>query len=86
MDWWSFGVLLYEMLIGQSPFHGDDEDDLFHSICHDAPHYPRWIAKEAAACLSLVSKTTFNALVIYVVVLKLLPNTGHLLSSYRSKV
>ncbi|CAH1784212.1 unnamed protein product [Owenia fusiformis] len=54
VDWWSFGVLLYEMLIGQSPYHGDDEDDLFHSICHDTPHYPRWLSKEAASALSLL--------------------------------
>ncbi|XP_045153543.1 protein kinase C delta type [Echinops telfairi] len=47
VDWWSFGVLLYEMLIGQSPFHGDDEDELFESIRVDTPHYPRWITKEA---------------------------------------
>ncbi|TRY65794.1 hypothetical protein DNTS_014261 [Danionella cerebrum] len=47
VDWWSFGVLLYEMLIGQSPFQGDDEDELFESIRMDAPHYPRWITKEA---------------------------------------
>lgn len=47
MDWWSFGVLLYEMLIGQSPFHGDDEDELFESIRVDTPHYPRWITKES---------------------------------------
>uniref|UniRef100_A0A3P9P8Z0 Protein kinase C n=1 Tax=Poecilia reticulata TaxID=8081 RepID=A0A3P9P8Z0_POERE len=47
VDWWSFGVLLYEMLIGQSPFHGDDEDELFESIRVDTPHYPRWINKDA---------------------------------------
>ncbi|KAG9353229.1 hypothetical protein JZ751_017805 [Albula glossodonta] len=47
VDWWSFGVLVFEMLIGQSPFHGDDEDELFESIRMDTPHYPRWITKEA---------------------------------------
>uniref|UniRef100_A0AAR2IMS3 Protein kinase C n=1 Tax=Pygocentrus nattereri TaxID=42514 RepID=A0AAR2IMS3_PYGNA len=47
VDWWSFGVLVYEMLIGQSPFQGDDEDELFESIRMDVPHYPRWITKES---------------------------------------
>lgn len=54
VDWWSFGVLVYEMLIGQSPFQGDDEDELFESIRSDTPHYPRWITKEAKSLLELV--------------------------------
>lgn len=48
-------MLVYEMLIGQSPFQGDDEDELFESIRSDTPHYPRWITKEAKNLLELVT-------------------------------
>lgn len=48
-------MLVYEMLIGQSPFQGDDEDELFESIRSDVPHYPRWITKEAKSLLALVT-------------------------------
>uniref|UniRef100_A0A672HY79 Protein kinase C n=1 Tax=Salarias fasciatus TaxID=181472 RepID=A0A672HY79_SALFA len=51
VDWWSFGVLVYEMLIGQSPFQGDDEEELFEAIRTEFPHYPRWISKEAKSLL-----------------------------------
>ncbi|KAK7603515.1 hypothetical protein V9T40_003514 [Parthenolecanium corni] len=51
VDWWSFGILLYEMLIGQSPFSGSDEDQLFWSICHEQPQYPRYLSANAKAIL-----------------------------------
>ena len=51
----SFGVLLYEMLIGQSPFNGCDEDELFWSICNEQAYFPRFLSKEAKAILLLVS-------------------------------
>ncbi|XP_068171905.1 protein kinase C delta type-like [Antennarius striatus] len=54
VDWWSFGVLVYEMLIGQSPFQGDDEDELFESIRTETPLYPRSITKDSKSLIELL--------------------------------
>lgn len=35
------------MLVGQSPFHGQDEEELFQSIRMDSPFYPRWLQRDA---------------------------------------
>lgn len=42
------------MLIGQSPFSGMDEDELFWSICNEIPWFPNYITKEALECLTAV--------------------------------
>jgi novel protein kinase C delta type len=52
VDFWSFGVLMYEMLVGQSPFHGEGEDELFDAILNERPYFPKSLGKEAAKCLS----------------------------------
>ena len=60
VDWWSFGVLLYEMLIGQSPFQGDNEDELYRSILNDTPFYPRYVQQPAVSCITQVSSCFFT--------------------------
>ena len=47
VDWWAFGILLYEMMAGHPPFQGEDEEDLFTSIANNEVRYPRIWSKEA---------------------------------------
>ncbi|KAJ7459690.1 protein kinase C1 [Mycena latifolia] len=51
VDWWAFGVLTYEMLLGQSPFRGDDEDEIFDAILEDEPLYPITMPRDAVSIL-----------------------------------
>ncbi|XP_053523761.1 serine/threonine-protein kinase N3 isoform X4 [Artibeus jamaicensis] len=53
VDWWGLGVLLYEMLVGECPFPGDTEEEVFDCIVNaDAP-YPRFLSSQG---LELIQK------------------------------
>ncbi|KAI9140889.1 hypothetical protein BKA69DRAFT_1038888 [Paraphysoderma sedebokerense] len=57
VDWWAFGVLIYEMLLGQSPFRGDDEDEIFASILEDEVLYPITMSRDAVSiCQRLLTR------------------------------
>ncbi|KAF0031866.1 hypothetical protein F2P81_016421 [Scophthalmus maximus] len=53
VDWWGLGVLVYEMLVGESPFPGDDEEEVFDSIVNDDVCFPRFLSPES---VSLIQK------------------------------
>ena len=70
VDWWAFGVLMYEMLLGQSPFRGDDEDEIFDAILEDEPLYPITMPRDAVSILQKVMSSNkllqfFNILIHY---------------------
>ncbi|KAK9480024.1 Serine/threonine kinase [Lipomyces japonicus] len=51
VDWWAFGVLIYQMILGQSPFRGDDEQEIFGAILTDEPLYPVHMARNSVSIL-----------------------------------
>lgn len=39
-DWWSLGILLYEMSIGKSPFFDSNIEKMYHKIQNDPLVFP----------------------------------------------
>jgi len=57
VDWWTFGILMFEMLFGHTPYKGKSQDDTFNHILDgelkfpDHPYHP-----VSSHCKSLIKK------------------------------
>eukprot|EP00933_Yihiella_yeosuensis_P063971 TRINITY_DN67260_c0_g1_i1.p1 TRINITY_DN67260_c0_g1~~TRINITY_DN67260_c0_g1_i1.p1 ORF type:complete len:445 (+),score=134.71 TRINITY_DN67260_c0_g1_i1:62-1396(+) len=47
VDWWSLGILFYEMMAGQAPFQAPEEADVYNQIVAGRVQYPPAMSKPA---------------------------------------
>ncbi|KAI0080771.1 Pkinase-domain-containing protein [Panus rudis PR-1116 ss-1] len=53
VDWWTLGILIYEMIYATTPFKGNERNDTFHNILHCPVHF-RDQPKVSQACRDIV--------------------------------
>lgn len=52
VDWWSFGILLYEMMNGKTPFLDSNKKLMYYRITHSRPEYNQKLYSPASqACI-----------------------------------
>ncbi|CAH8638287.1 unnamed protein product [Heterobilharzia americana] len=57
-DWWSFGVLMYELLTGMLPFHSENRKDTMQMILKSKLSMPQFLSPAAQSLLRALFKRT----------------------------
>jgi serum/glucocorticoid-regulated kinase 2 len=45
VDWWAFGVFLYELVVGIPPFYSNSRQTMYRKILSDDPIFPRQVSE-----------------------------------------
>merc|ERR1712183_773926 len=49
VDWWTLGILIYEMIVGQPPFCDEDPMGIYQKILAGKVYFPKYFDKDAKA-------------------------------------
>lgn len=55
VDWWTLGVLLYEMMTGLPPFYDENTNEMYRKILQDELRFPEDVSPDAQHLLTGVS-------------------------------
>lgn len=63
VDWWSLGILLYEMLVGLPPFYSENINEMYELILKAPLKFPNFVPMEAQSLLrGLLEREEFKRL------------------------
>lgn len=52
VDWWSYGILVFEMLTGLPPFYDENTNKMYRMILTDQVNFPSYVSDEAKDFIS----------------------------------
>ncbi len=58
VDWWTLGILIYEILAGQPPFVDDDPMGIYQQILAGKLSFPRCVAVSACCAVAVCHRAS----------------------------